>query len=68
MRPGERPISEKIYETIDIWYNELLKNESTAFVALIKKADEMIIDNLVFEIPKTVKSNNIGKNIMILSM
>ncbi|CAG8837065.1 34231_t:CDS:1, partial [Racocetra persica] len=45
--------------TINIWYNELLNNESTAFVAQIKKAEEMVVDNLEFKIPKPDKSDHI---------
>ncbi|CAG8720863.1 7747_t:CDS:1, partial [Gigaspora rosea] len=50
--------------TINIWYNELLKDESTAFVAQLKEADETIVDNVELKALKpeeiSKKSNNIG--------
>ncbi|CAG8604534.1 12202_t:CDS:2 [Gigaspora margarita] len=50
-QPNKRPTSEEVYETINIWYSELLKDESTAFVAQIKKAGETIVDNVELKAP-----------------
>ncbi|CAG8485777.1 6451_t:CDS:2 [Racocetra fulgida] len=44
--PGKRLNSKEIYDTINIWNNEIINNEFTELAAQIKKADEMLMNDL----------------------
>ncbi|CAG8853004.1 6461_t:CDS:1, partial [Gigaspora margarita] len=56
-QPNKRTTSEEVYEAINIWYNELLKDESTA---KIKEVDETIVDKVELKHEEmSKKSNNI---------
>ncbi|CAG8741476.1 35193_t:CDS:2, partial [Racocetra persica] len=49
----ERTISKELYEIISIWSNEIVNTEPTEFIAQVKQADEIIVNNLESKLPKS---------------
>ncbi|CAG8734411.1 36107_t:CDS:1, partial [Gigaspora margarita] len=62
--PDERPTSKEVYQTTNIWYNEILNNKQTTLVAQVKKVDEMIVNNLDSKLPRPEKFMSVNYSLI----